>query len=83
MSSSGILANDLSRRIPALLTTMSIRPQSATARSTVALTAATSETSAPHAMAVPPAARISATTGSGSLTSLTTTLAPRAARTSA
>lgn len=80
-----ILAKLLSRRMPALLTRMSTRPQVAKVCATMACTAASSVTEPAAAMAWPPAARISATTASAGarFRSLTTTCAPREASRSA
>src|SRR5882724_9202668 len=89
-----ILANDLSRKMPALATSRSTLPHSLVARSTIAFTCVKFETSAPSAIAVPPALRISSTTASAGESeppvpsrappkSLTTTLAPRLASPSA
>ena len=89
-SSSDPLPKLLSRRMPALLTRISTRPQRSMVLATISWTCSKSATLAPWAMASPPAASISATTASeASLPpplpstdpprSLTTTLAPRAA----
>src|SRR5690242_17756659 len=80
--------------MPALAHNRSTAPHSLVARSTIALTCSKFETSAPSAMAVPPAFKISSTTFSAGLSeppvpsrappkSLTTTLAPRLASPSA
>src|SRR5262245_60559114 len=80
--------------MPALLTRMSTRPQRSTVSATIFRTASKSVTEAPLATASPPMARISSTTRCAAeaepprpLTSLprslTTTLAPRRARSSA
>src|SRR5262245_10883713 len=80
--------------MPALATSRSTLPHSLVARSTIAFTWEKFDTSAPSAMAVPPALRISSTTASAGESeppvpsrappkSLTTTLAPRLARPSA
>src|SRR5215207_2977674 len=93
-SASSSFAKLLSRRMPALLTRMSMRPHSLFARAVIACTCAKSATLAPSAMACPPAARISSTTLSAAAEepplpsraaprSFTTTLAPRAASPSA
>ena len=93
-SASSILAKLLSRRMPALLIRMSMRPQASIACLTMACTAASSVTEAPLAIASPPAALISSTTACAAVAeppepstepprSLTTTLAPRAASSSA
>src|ERR1700738_1892277 len=93
-SAGSILPNDLSRRIPALAHIRSTLPHSMVARSTIALTCSKFETSAPSAIATPPALRISSTTVSAGVSappvpsrappkSLTTTLAPRLANPSA
>ena len=84
---------DLSRKMPALLTTMSTVPKAATASSTMLLAPSRSETDALLATAWPPAALISATTASAASDwpspwteppkSFTTTLAPRSANASA
>ena len=63
-SSRVMFLNDLSRRMPALLTTMSTVPKAATASSTMLLAPSRSDTDALLAMASPPAALISATTSS-------------------
>src|SRR5260370_30026142 len=89
-----IFANDLSRRMPALAHRRSTLPHSFVARSTIAVTCPNFEMSAPSAIAVPPALRISSTTVSAGVSdppvpsrappkSLTTTLAPRLASPSA
>src|SRR3954466_9770770 len=89
-----IFANDLSRRMPALAQSRSTLPHSLVARSTMAVTCSKFETSAPSAIATPPALRISSTTVSAGVSdpplpsrappkSLTTTLAPRLASPSA
>src|ERR1700742_3515392 len=93
-SATSILAKDLSRRMPALAHSKSTLPHSLVARSTIACTCSKLETSAPSAIATPPAFRISSTTASAGVNeppvpsrpppkSLTTTLAPRAAKPSA
>ncbi len=93
-SSSVILVKVLSRRMPALLIRMSIRPHFAFTSSTMAKMASASVTLAPLAIASPPAATISSTTACAAETllpepsrapprSFTTTFAPRAARSSA
>src|SRR6516165_9026267 len=93
-SASSILAKDLSRRMPALAQSRSTLPHSCVARSTIALTCSKLETSAPSAIAVPPALRISSTTFCAGVIdppvpsrappkSLTTTFAPRLASPSA
>src|SRR5690349_23991836 len=80
--------------MPALAQRRSTLPHSFVARSTMALTCSKFETSAPSAIAVPPALRISSTTASAGDSeppvpsrappkSLTTTLAPRLASPSA
>src|SRR5262245_52360434 len=80
--------------MPALATSRSTLPHSLVARSTIAFTCVKFDTSAPSAMAVPPALRISSTTASAGESeepvpsrappkSLTTTLAPRLASPSA
>ena len=78
-----------SRTIPALLTTMSRRPKSLKARSTMAVAWSSSPTSPKSAMALPPRSLMTATTCSASRPlpspwtelprSLTTTVAPCAA----
>src|SRR6266478_8287200 len=89
-SAGSILPNDLSRKMPALAQSRSTLPHSLVARSTIALTCSKSETSAPSAIATPPALRISSTTVSAGVSdppepsrappkSLTTTFAPRLA----
>src|SRR5512140_1726897 len=93
-SAASILPNDLSRRMPALAQSRSTLPHSLVARATIAFTCSKFETSAPSAIAVPPAFLISSTTLSAGVSdppvpsrappkSLTTTLAPRLARPSA
>ena len=93
-SSISILAKLLSRKMPALLTRMSTRPQASITCCTMACTAAKSVTDAPLTRAWPPAARISSTTFCAAETeppspctsppkSLTSTLAPRLASASA
>src|SRR3569623_908403 len=84
-SSSVILANDLSRRMPALLTRMSMRPQRSITCATIAATAASSVTAPATASASPPAATLPATTRSAASSprSLTTTRAPWRARNNA
>ena len=92
-SSSVMFLNDLSRKIPALLTTISTLPKAATASSTMLFAPSRSDTDALLAMATPPAAVISSTTTSDiSLApapctlpprSLTTTFAPRSANANA
>src|ERR1700751_746584 len=80
--------------MPALAQSRSTPPRSLVTRSTIALTFSKSETSAPSAIATPPASRISSTTASPGVSdapvpsrappkSLTTTLAPRRASPSA
>src|SRR4051812_42295181 len=80
--------------MPALAHKRSTLPHSLVARSTIAVTCSKLETSAPSAIAVPPALRISSTTASAGVRepplpsrappkSLTTTFAPRLARPSA
>src|SRR6202048_2424086 len=80
--------------MPALAQSRSTLPHSLVARSTIALTCVKFETSAPSAIATPPALRISSTTVSDGVNeppvpsrappkSLTTTLAPRLASPSA
>src|SRR5882757_4733927 len=80
--------------MPALAHSRSTLPHSLVARSTMAVTFSKFETSAPSAIAVPPALRISSTTTSAAVSdppvpsrpppkSLTTTLAPRLASPSA
>src|SRR6478735_5948156 len=80
--------------MPALAHIRSTLPHSLVARSTMAVTCSKFETSAPSAIAVPPALRISSTTASAGDSeppepsrappkSLTTTLAPRLANPSA
>ncbi len=61
-SSSSILANVLSRRMPALLTRMSTDPNRLTASSTIRCAPARSVTLSWLATATPPAAVISSTT---------------------
>ena len=89
-SAMSILAKDLSRRMPALLMRMSIRPHFSMTVDTMASTAASSVMSLPSTIASPPAAVISSTTCCASdgdppsprtspPRSLTTTLAPRSA----
>src|SRR5262245_36855111 len=90
-SSSSILLKVLSRRMPALLTRMSTRPQRAIVSATICWTCAKSVTDAPLATASPPRTRISSTTRCAAVAepprpltslprSLTTTFAPRRAR---
>src|SRR5262249_12296968 len=80
--------------MPALAQSRSTLPHSLVARSTIAVTCPNLETSAPSAIAVPPALRISSTTFSAGVSELpvpsrappksfTTTLAPRLASPSA
>src|ERR1700737_1143314 len=80
--------------MPALAQSRSTLPHSLVARSTIALTCSKFETSAPSAIATPPALRISSTTVSAGVSdppgpsrappkSLTTTFAPRLANPSA
>src|SRR5271169_1566047 len=80
--------------MPALAQSRSTLPHSLVARSTIALTCVKLETSAPSAIATPPAFRISSTTVAAGVSdppvpsreppkSLTTTLAPRLASPSA
>ena len=89
-----ILAKLLSRRMPALFTRMSMRPHWSRVCLTMASTCSSLDTSAPLAIASPPAALISATTFSAASLeppvpsrappkSLTTTLAPNLASDSA
>ena len=93
-SAISIFEKVLSRRMPALATRMSIRPQASMACWTMLATPASSVTELPLAMASPPKALISATTASAAAEeppepstepprSLTTTLAPRRASSSA
>src|SRR5690606_14765957 len=83
-SARSILAKLLSRRMPALLTRMSMRPHSASVASAIACTASASVTEHFAARACPPAARISPTTASApSPRSFTTTFAPCRASSSA
>src|SRR5216683_1543245 len=93
-SAASILPNDLSRRMPALAQSRSTLPHSLVARSTIAVTCSKFETSAPSAIATPPAFLISSTTACAGVSdppvpsrappkSLTTTLAPRLASPSA
>src|ERR1700722_20278486 len=89
-----ILANDLSRRIPALAHNRSTLPHSLVARSTIACTCSKLETSAPSAIATPPASGTPPPPPPAGVSdppvpsrpppkSLTTTLAPRLASPSA
>src|SRR5215831_17091276 len=89
-----ILANDLSRSTPALAIRMSMRPQASIACLTISATPASSVTDEPLAIASPPNALISATTlaaasdeppepSTAPPRSLTTTLQPRRASSSA
>jgi hypothetical protein len=80
-SSSVIFQSVLSRRMPALLTRMSRRPNSPTARSTRACAASLVPTGTTSATAVPPASVIAVTAccATASSTSLTTTEAPERA----
>src|SRR4030088_22235 len=57
-SAGSILPKDLSRKMPALAQSRSTLPHSFVARSTIAFTCSKLETSAPSAMATPPAFRI-------------------------
>src|SRR5450432_3609313 len=93
-SAGSILLNDLSRRMPALAQSRSTPPHSLVARSTIAVTCAKFETSAPSAIATPPAFLISSTTVCAGVSdpplpsrappkSFTTTLEPRLAKPSA
>ena len=86
-SSGDMFTSAASRSTPALLTTMSSPPNSVRARSTMRVAPSMSEASLVSVTAIPPAARISATTSSASdewagapssatPRSLTTTLAP-------
>src|SRR6185437_5249987 len=81
-SASDILNSRLSRVTPALLTSTVGSPSSATTFSTAALTWSLSETSAPTAIALPPACSISPTVRapSSSLRSSTATDIPSSAR---
>ncbi len=95
-SNSGSLMrwNITSRRMPALLITMSMRPKVLTAASTILCAASQSATEPPSTIASPPAARIFATTSCAGCSplnwpssvaprSLTTTFAPASANASA
>src|SRR5689334_22717340 len=79
-SSSVIETTMRSRRIPALLTSTSSRPQTPTAVSTSDRAPSHVAMDRSCAIASPPAARISRTTTSADSTSLTTTRAPSAAK---
>lgn len=74
-----MLWNDLSRRMPALLITMSIRPKASIAALT---TVSPSSAEALTPTALPPDFLISLTTSSGLTRSLTTTAAPYFAKAS-
>ncbi|SSQ42903.1 Uncharacterised protein [Acinetobacter baumannii] len=93
-SSNVILLKVLSRKMPALLTKISMRPQRAIVSSTIRWTCSASVTEAPLAIASPPAAMISSTTFCAAEVdpplpctslpkSLTTTFAPKRASNSA
>lgn len=81
-SSSVIFHSTLSRRMPALVTRMSSRPNSSTARPTSRSAASLVPTGTTSATAVPPASVMdfAAASATASSTSLTTTDAPWAAR---
>jgi hypothetical protein len=80
-SSSVIFHNVVSRRMPALLTSTSSRPNSSTARSARAWAASPVPTGTTSATAVPPASVrvLTAASATAASTSLTTTAAPERA----